>query len=180
MTTVKSRREITASTSRERSAQASVPGTAPYDYVAWLFQCHPRNYDLASLADQFWVDTTQNWFVPRLGDRMRPGDPFVAWLAGKMAGVYALGEIASYPFEDENERVITLRFSSVLHRPVLRSEILVHPILSQMVVMRTAQGSVFGLTQEQWDAIRDLVDSDADASESKARARRTKAENSRN
>ena len=53
-----------------------------------------------------------------------------------------------------------LRYTHYLNQPLLRPEILKHPVLSQMSVIRAPQGTNFRVSLQEWQALQELLGMD--------------------
>lgn len=150
----------------------------------WLFQANPDIWDLeANLKDvkgQYElayelagenddVTVEGDWSVTRFGDQMQIGDDVVLWSSGSRAGIYGFGTISSALFERQSEGftsssvagegtepAIHFAYESILGEPILRTDLLEHPILRNLSVIRGPQGTNFKVTPEEWNAIWDL------------------------
>ena len=74
----------------------------PADRCGWSNAT--RRSTTCSVPSSAPANLPSSWSVSRFHDRIQPGDSVVFWVAGKAAGVYALGEIASEPFRETVER----------------------------------------------------------------------------
>ena len=101
---------------------------------------------------------------------MEPGQPVVLWQAGENAGIYAIGELTNSPFERskeafraqrgqqaETEWSVPFEYTHILAQPILKSELLTHPILKNRSVIRFPPGTNFKVTAEQWNAIQEII-----------------------
>jgi hypothetical protein len=140
----------------------------------WLFQANPEYWDLEKEAPRIGVGGEDSWSVSRLGTEMRPGDPVILWKSGPTAGVYAVAEItqpvAMRPRPEWRQRAdgdtapepsVRVRYLRILDQPLLRADLLDHPVLSQLAVIRAPQGTNFRLTPEEWRAFEDLLNETA-------------------
>jgi 5-methylcytosine-specific restriction protein B len=62
--------------------------------------------------------------------------------------------------QPESEHAISFKYTNILHKPLLRSELVSHPVLKDLQIIRSAQGRNFKVTPEQWEAIRELTEDD--------------------
>jgi hypothetical protein len=139
----------------------------------WLFQANPRIYDLASHLPELPPTSKTDWTVTRLRDQMRPHDHVILWQGGAMAGIYAVAMIAGSAFvrepgdgflpshENREEWAIPLEIIAHVDPPILKRALLAHPVLKDLSVMRTSQGTNFKVTPDQWEALEILLDSNS-------------------
>ena len=139
----------------------------------WLFQANPTLWDLEANLRELVVGDEGDWSVTRFGDEMQSGDGVVLWSAGESAGIYAIGQLSSDvferpyegftssgPTESGTEPAIRFRHTAILDAPILKSELVEHPTLGALSVIRSPQGSNFHVTAEEWAAIQDLLPED--------------------
>ena len=142
---------------------------------AWLFQANPKYYDLAERLKTTNVGDEDEWTVTRYQKDMRVGDPVVLWVSGVEGGVYALGELTGQPVvrtaapewrveagldTPADSLAVPFRYTRILTAPVGRAAIDAHPVLSQMLVRRMANGTNYKLTRAEWDALQPLLSDD--------------------
>jgi 5-methylcytosine-specific restriction protein B len=99
---------------------------------------------------------------------MRTGDQVAIWKSGPEAGVYALSELTGEAYErprsewnraeSETKWAVPLRVKRVLTPPILRSDLLEHPVLKDLGVIRFANATNFVVTPEQWEALMELIE----------------------
>lgn len=130
----------------------------------WLFQANPSVFDLDEDLEYAQVGDEANWTVTRYGDEMEAGDLVILWQAGKDAGIRALGELTGRPYQSEigltrdpDERRIDLVYTQILAVPILKSDLLRHPVLRTLSVIKAPPGTNFRVTPSQWEALRDLL-----------------------
>lgn len=102
------------------------------------------------------------------------GDRVYLWTAGANGGVLAVATVidepsvrpaepALRPFMrdpaalDGDQPRVGLYVEHVLRRPILRSDLLAHPVLRNLAVIRIRQGTNFRVTAEQAEALAHLV-----------------------
>lgn len=102
------------------------------------------------------------------------GDRVYLWTAGANGGVLAVATIMDEPSVRPAEPVLRpfmrdpaaldgdqprvgLDIKHVLRRPILRSDLLAHPVLRDLAVIRIRQGTNFRVTVEQAEALAHLV-----------------------
>jgi hypothetical protein len=136
----------------------------------WLFQANPRFYDITTRLKIAEIGQEDQWTVSRYRDDMRPGDRLVIWQAGHEAGVYALGELSGQPFQrgrsdwrrsdsdgSETEWAVRFRYTQILSKPLLKSDLLHNPALANLAVIRSPQGTNFQVTPEEYAALQSLI-----------------------
>ncbi|MFC1559079.1 McrB family protein [Gemmatimonadota bacterium] len=149
------------------------PEGSPWEYKeqnVWLFQSNPRIWDLDAELRSVNIGDEGDWGVSRFKDEMKPGDPVVIWKAGDTAGIYALGELSSTTFVRErpdwkgpagdnapDETGVRLLYKTLLDKPIMKNDLLKHPILKELSVIRGPQGTNFRVSTDQWLAIQDLL-----------------------
>ena len=100
------------------------------------------------------------------------------WASGEKAGIYAIGEIVTNPrkcplnpeqekywinkediYKFEEKASVTVKYSRVIiDRPILEIECRRDSTLSDMAVLKQAQGTNFSLTRKQWNRFIELID----------------------
>lgn len=135
----------------------------------WLFQANPRYYDLRQELHSKQLGDSDSWVVTRFKEEMHEGDPLLLWQAGPEAGVYALGELRGVPYprktdehffeseEGQAEWGVSFKITQILEPPVLKTQLLNHPLLGALSVIKSPQGTNFRVTAEQWEAIREFT-----------------------
>lgn len=133
---------------------------------AWLFQANPKLWNLEENLEGMTVGDEDDWAVSRFREEIKVGDPVILWQSGDRAGIYALGEISSDVFlrerpewrgeggESEPEPAVRYRLTEILKPPLLKRQLVDHPILAGLSVIQAPQGTNFRVTQEQWGALR--------------------------
>jgi 5-methylcytosine-specific restriction protein B len=138
----------------------------------WIFQANPKNYDLAAFLAE---PSTQpgiidEWSLKQHANEIRDRDTVLLWSSGERAGIYATGTIDGESFmrrrqdwESETapaeHRAIRYRLDrNFFKQPVLRSDLLNHPILRGLSILSQSQGTNFRVTAEQWAALRPMIE----------------------
>ena len=164
---------------RGRRRQAEVPtstATDPQvgvsDGRVWIFQANPRVYDLIGFLEQPSTQpgTVDEWALRQYTRQVNDGDTVLLWSAGENAGIYATGTILGSSFErprqpwegsDAPDSSLAINFRLehlLLDKPVLRRDLLNHPVLKDLSIIRQAAGTNFPVTDEQWQALRPLIE----------------------
>ena len=109
----------------------------------------------------------EDFTVSRFKTEIAPGDRVLLWEAGDEAGLYAIGQITGDVFErssddlhytdSDSELAVPWRLTRVLDRPVLRKDLLEHPVLKGLSVITAPQGTNFRVTDEQWAELQQLI-----------------------
>jgi hypothetical protein len=148
----------------------------------WLFQSNPRFFDLVGELKKMKVGDADNWMVTSYWKEMKPGDRVIIWQAGPEAGVYATGELTSEPYShtyagdeapwvkaDADEQKIVRRvdfeYTRILERPIYKKELLEHPVLKGLMVIKFASATNFRVTAEEWGALELLIPNGGDYAE---------------
>ena len=138
----------------------------------WIFQANPQLFDLLDFLTE---PSTQpgdvdSWLLRKHADEVSDGDTVLLWTAGENAGIYATGTIVGESFMRDREdwepadappesRAIRYRLERILlDRPVLRRDLMNHPVLKDLSVIRQPQGTNFPVTEQQWEALRPLIE----------------------
>ena len=139
---------------------------------SWLFQANPDRYDVMGAISNLDELT---WTVHQYANKVQAGDTAYIWQSGKDAGVVAVAKVLSSPETmtrlDEEERYfldkslsgaepalrVRVRVERVLSNRVTRQQFRDHPVLSQVSILKQAQGTVFPLTDEQAAALDALL-----------------------
>ena len=137
----------------------------------WLVQVNPDKFDVvASIAKEGLLPDT--WSVGRYLDRIQPGDVVVFWVSGRDAGVYAIGEVCSVPFDgtvnpehaiDPNpgwRHFIEIDlYLDLFDGPVLRSDLMTDPRFAGQSIIRVPRAAnPHGLDRDALEAILDRLD----------------------
>jgi hypothetical protein len=138
---------------------------------AWIFQCNPQLYNIRGALKSLKSDTS---LVSRYQDEILLGDRVYLWESGKEAGIVGLGEVidkpssrlappesASFQIDSEKfkgERVRALvRFLGRIDPAISRDQILSIPALSDLSILKQAQGTNFAVTPAEAEVIEDLL-----------------------
>jgi hypothetical protein len=126
----------------------------------WIFQANPKYYDIDQALQDRVVDF--KWMVKRYKDRIKVGDVGYIWKSGSDGGIVAVTEVIGNPKlysgeEPEDVPRVPLEIKEVLERPILRSDLTKHPILSNLMIIRSPQGTNYPLTAEEAKSIENLI-----------------------
>jgi hypothetical protein len=123
---------------------------------AWLLKASPTGGAVARLARDGFAAVQSRCVRPGYrADLVRPGQRVLLWVSGAdldhPAGVHAAGWTTGEVDGDQ----LPVRLVA-LEQPVLRRELLAHPVLRDLEVLRMPAGSNPSyLTREQWAVLRD-------------------------
>ena len=155
-------------TVQEFKELVGIDGEAP---KSWIFQGNPKYYDIEGSINAL---SRQKWSVRQHKKDIKTGDTVYMWKAGSDAGILAIGTVLTDPedipedeeakeffisveeFEDIETRVV-INIDKVLDEPIRKDALLKHPILSQLRIIKSPQGTNFLLTSEEASALRDLI-----------------------
>jgi 5-methylcytosine-specific restriction enzyme B len=132
---------------------------------SWIFQGRPETWNV-----NVGVRTLRriNWVVRRYKDKIAPGDRVFVWEAGAESGIVATatvisapaciedspGEAELYPqgpppgFQGKQLRA-AIEIEKVLNPRIRKTELLRHPLLKDLSIIRSAQGTNFSVTHDQ-------------------------------
>ena len=141
----------------------------------WIFQANPKRYDLLDFLAR---PSTQpgivdEWALRQHAKDVSDGDTVLLWTAGDQAGIYATGTVVGESFmrprqnwepEDAPPESLTIHFrlDRILDHPVLRRDLMNHPVLRDLLIIRQPTGTNFPVTEQQWEALRPLIESPSD------------------
>ena len=138
---------------------------------AWIFQCNPELYNIRGALKGLKSDTS---LVSKYQDEILPGDRIYLWESGKEAGIVGLGEVVDKPssrmappesvqfqvdsekFKGERVRAL-VRFLERFDSTISRNQILAIPALSNLSILKQAQGTNFAVTPAEAEVIEDLL-----------------------
>jgi 5-methylcytosine-specific restriction enzyme B len=149
-------------------------GTRPgLGQKVWIFQANPKRYDLLEFLAE---PSTQpgmvdDWTLRQHAKDVSDGDTVLLWTAGDEAGIYATGTVVGESFmrprhdwepEDAPPESLTIHYRLdriLLDHPVLRRDLVNDPVLKDLSIIRQSQGTNFPVTEQQWEALRPLIES---------------------
>ena len=145
---------------------------APPSKRVWIFQANPAVGDLISqLKDPAThVGTILDFSLRQHINKIADGDTVLLWSAGESAGIYATGTIVGSSFERPRQAwessdapasspAIRYRLDRILlDQPLLRKDLVDHPVLKDLSVIRQPAATNFPVTQEQWLALQSLLE----------------------
>jgi hypothetical protein len=121
---------------------------------------------------------TEQWLTSHYVLDIQERDKVSIWASGERAGIYAIGEIVTnprrIPLNPEQEKYwtnreginkfeekysVTVKYTTVMiDRPILESTCQKDPVLTDLAVLKHAQGTNFSLTRKQWNRIIELIE----------------------
>lgn len=142
------------------------------EHRVWIFQANPRMYDLVGFLTQPSTQpgTVDTWQLRQHERDVNDGDTVLLWTAGENAGIYATGTILGAPFDQprrpwegedrpDSSRAVSFRVEHILlDRPILRRDLLDHPVLKDLRIIRQPTGTNFPVTDAQWESLRPLIE----------------------
>jgi hypothetical protein len=150
------------------------------DKQVWIFQANPKLYDIwNALQDQEAINDF-HWTVNQHKTDIKNGDIALIWMSGKEAGIYAIADITSNPYEGYESSadtrhwqksedrgkmrlLVKCRFSTMLiNDPLLRCSIKTNEELSKLSILRQAQGTNFVVSNSEWSVLCRMLRKDND------------------
>ena len=126
--------------------------------MPFIFQAKPTIYDVSA---RLKPDLQVGWIASRYREQMKKGEIVYIWGAGEVQrrGIYGWGEITSDgPFVDTHGTYrVAVTYRKVFPRPVLVRELRDHPQLRDLLILRSAMGTNFPVTDEEHAALREVV-----------------------
>jgi hypothetical protein len=138
----------------------------------WMFQANPDVYPLSEELRKMQVGQADDWRVSRYKQEIHPGDTVILWQGGQKApGIYATGVVTSevYPRSEIQPWMLKLdkdpkpdwgvdfRYTRILDEPIPRKFLQSHPVLKGTMILRAPYGTNFGVSEEEWVALRALL-----------------------
>jgi hypothetical protein len=161
---------LAAASRAEVEEEAETTEPAARAERAWIFQANPDIFDIDRAISE---ETEISWVVRQYRDQVRMGDRVYLWRAGGEAGVIATATvlddpevrpgIAGSPYLREpaalakDESRVNLGIKRVLSSPLTRVDLLEHPVLKDLQVIRFANATNFEVTPDQDAALRSLL-----------------------
>jgi predicted RNA-binding protein with PUA-like domain len=128
----------------------------------WLFSANPK-YEWDPL-EKVKARKVEDWHALVNVEFLQPGDVALIWrtaTAGREAGIYGLGELASAAYEDETgeyEWRVDIRYTGLLKQPILKSTLSANPALANLSVLRMPRSkNPSRVTPEEWKALQKLA-----------------------
>ncbi len=141
----------------------------------WIFQFNPEIYDWLGWIKEHKAN--EQWLVSRFAKFICIGDKVVIWASGKEGGIYAFGEVVTYPQKKglNPEQAIHYKIISDLDkfrkkpsvfikylkvfvdRPISKDVCKKNKVLSTLVLNDFANATNFKLSKTQWLRILELI-----------------------
>jgi MrcB-like, N-terminal domain/EVE domain len=137
----------------------------------WLFQVNPKFFDIRRALNNLHELT---WTVNQMPEKFRAGQTGYIWEAGTTGGIVAHATLLTDPMEMEaNPREeeysidpskftgkrlrVRVRVDRLLEKPISRQELLEHPTLKSLAILRFANATNYTLSDDEYDAIGSLA-----------------------
>lgn len=103
----------------------------------WIFQANPKRYDVLQAASQ---GKDNRWSMKVHRDKVAVGDRIWFLVAGRAAGLYVVGTVASPVYETEDDGFgrwkVDVTYDAIIEPPLLRRELLAAPELEDFKALR--------------------------------------------
>lgn len=140
----------------------------------WIFQSNPKYFDLEKNLEGIKEEDLDNfnWTVNQYANRIQTGDVAYLWTSGKDAGILAVATVISDPYymsevdeefisdkkkEEGTQQWVDLRIDHILPERIRRDDLIDHPTLGLMQIIRRPQGTNFIVTKEEAEALNALI-----------------------
>ena len=150
------------------------PPTPPIPAVSkghWLFQANPKIFDIRRALNNLRELT---WTVNQMPGKFEAGQTGYLWESGPTGGIIAHATLLTDPAEmepDSREEEysidqskftgrrlrVRVRIDRVLEEPISRQELLEHPTLKSLAILRFANATNYTLSDDEYDAIGSLA-----------------------
>lgn len=127
--------------------------------TTWIFQGHPRRYDVAD-PELFAEGRTEVWLVSRYREQMAVGDIVYLWRAGEASGrgLYGWGTIESEPeYHQDWGWGIPVEYAIRFPRHISADVTQADPVLASHLLFRMPTGTNFAVSREEAAALERLV-----------------------
>ena len=144
----------------------------------WIFQGNPEIFDVNVGVNQL---KRLNWGVRQHKNEIKEGDQVYIWISGRNAGIVAVATITSSPgyYTDGPDEVelypggpppkfqgrqlrVYLRINNVLRTRITRLELLSHPILRDLAILRMPRATNFWVSPQQARGLESIVNERTD------------------
>jgi hypothetical protein len=136
----------------------SAPALTVSNLGAWLVKARPDRLPMAELLDSGFAGLTSRCVRRSYRtDLVAEGQPVLLWISGSdrqhPAGIYAAGTTTGEVWQDDSDLAMPVRLEAI--DPIGRDEILSHPVLRDLEVIRMPAGSNPSyLDVVQWRTLR--------------------------
>lgn len=138
----------------------------------WVFQCNPNQYDLRGALNELKELT---WRVTSYKTQIHTDDIVYLWESGNDAGIVAIGKVLTDPgdfpeSEDEKKFYVTedretkskqskvrVSIEQVLKNKIKRQDLLSHPVLKSLLILKQPHSTNFAVTEEESLALEELA-----------------------
>ncbi len=138
--------------------------------MPWMFQANPRKFDIDGALR---TGRQLRWALRQHARDVAVGDPALIWRSGPSRGIVAVGVVAGVrpdepevaeweeefelePFDPASSAVIAELNVAVV--PLIPDVILRQdPVLSNLLVLRRPNATVFRVSDEEWEALGPLT-----------------------
>jgi predicted RNA-binding protein with PUA-like domain len=127
----------------------------------WLFQINPKEKGTPNLR----VGGSDDWAVTRYRNEITPEDTAIIWREGEQGGIIGLGTVSSEAFYKDDPAVpdkkfwVTIRYTHMFSKPLLRSVIKQNPQLHYMQIISISFAqNPFAVTEDEWSELLQLLD----------------------
>lgn len=157
--------------SRKAAGDGGASAESSVEQRAWLFQANPKIYDVRPALD---VLPTMQWVTRQSYNEIHAGDSVFIWQAGPQAGLLASGRVLTDPHVEPAsphepaflasselstpERRVWIAIERVLSEPVLRTELLQHPVLKDLAVITFPNATNFDVKPAEDELLQALMD----------------------
>jgi hypothetical protein len=137
----------------------------------WLFQANPKIFDIRRALNNL---SELTWTINQMAEKFEAGQTGYLWESGPTGGIIAHATLLTDPVEmepDSREEEysidqtkftgrrlrVRIRIDRVLEEPISRQELLEHPTLKSLAILRFANATNYTLSDDEYDAIGSLV-----------------------
>ena len=131
----------------------------------WMFQYNPNQYNLMDALKELEVLT---WRVASYKTQIHADDVAYLWESGNDAGIVAIGKVLTDPgdfseFENKDKvaksthSAVRISIEQVLKKRITRQDLLRHPVLKSLLVLKQPHSTNFAVTEEESVALEELA-----------------------
>ena len=132
----------------------------------WVFQGNPKRFDLPKSVAE---GTLNEWSVSAHKNEIKPGDKVIVWMGGPDAGIYALAEVTSEPYDrkvkaDEERWTGEAKFTKavgvkithdITKQPIFRDQVFSSKGLKNLNAGN--QGTNFRASEEEYESVKGII-----------------------